>query len=410
MPYFPAPPRPSSLINLTEITGGGVLEGWNRDGSYWGKTTLPVHEHTVAWSIVNDRSRNSPYPLGEGLWRPISSYARGVTIVKYNHGSVKSIFRIPNFGPYWSYEGTSWLQYQSEVGPFMEFGDWLPSPMPTNVRNRLDTELLLKVGARKASYGESLAEAHKTVNHLARTTTTVVRALLAARKGQWGRVAKELGVQRKRLKSGQTLSERWLEYSYGWMPLIGDIYDTHDLLTKGFRKEAFIMSSTRTLRDFHSASGNELSSDYRSTTYGNSTVAYRAKVFYKVNDSSLAKWYQLGLINPAEIAWAVVPYSFVVDWFLPVGNFLEALTSTIGVDFIDGFYGTRVSGRYTTRPRWDEDPNEQLISNTVTTVTETFGYRRSKMSSFPTPGLYLKSPFSTNHVFSALALIRQLIR
>jgi hypothetical protein len=32
----------------------------------------------------------------------------------------------------------------------------------------------------------------------------------------------------------------------------------------------------------------------------------------------------LGLVNPLEIAWEVVPYSFVVDWFLPVGSYIAA--------------------------------------------------------------------------------------
>jgi hypothetical protein len=32
----------------------------------------------------------------------------------------------------------------------------------------------------------------------------------------------------------------------------------------------------------------------------------------------------LGLVNPAEIAWEVVPYSFVVDWFLPIGSYISA--------------------------------------------------------------------------------------
>jgi hypothetical protein len=39
---------------------------------------------------------------------------------------------------------------------------------------------------------------------------------------------------------------------------------------------------------------------------------------------------RMGLVNPLSIAWEVVPFSFVVDWFLPVGNFLENLTSLAG--------------------------------------------------------------------------------
>lgn len=31
-----------------------------------------------------------------------------------------------------------------------------------------------------------------------------------------------------------------------------------------------------------------------------------------------------GLTDPASIVWERIPYSFVVDWFLPIGNFLQS--------------------------------------------------------------------------------------
>ena len=40
---------------------------------------------------------------------------------------------------------------------------------------------------------------------------------------------------------------------------------------------------------------------------------------------------QLGLVNPASVAWELIPFSFLVDWFLPVGKFLESYTDTVGM-------------------------------------------------------------------------------
>jgi hypothetical protein len=33
----------------------------------------------------------------------------------------------------------------------------------------------------------------------------------------------------------------------------------------------------------------------------------------------------LGLTDPLSVVWEIIPYSFVVDWFLPVGTYLENL-------------------------------------------------------------------------------------
>lgn len=44
----------------------------------------------------------------------------------------------------------------------------------------------------------------------------------------------------------------------------------------------------------------------------------------------------LGLLNPALLWWELLPYSFVVDWFLPVGDVLTSLTAGIGMDGVVG--------------------------------------------------------------------------
>jgi hypothetical protein len=281
--------------------------------------------------------------------------------------------------------------------------------MPSNIKTRLDTELLNKVAARKASYGESLGESVQTLNHLAKTAKDLFFAYKAARKGRWGDVARHLGVEKKSLKDGTSVADRWLEYSYGWKPLMGDIYSSYELLRKGFRKNAQILSSQRTLRDSHVGNA-KMREGWRRDTYGQSDVAYRAKVYYSVSDSFLSRVDQIGLINPVEVAWALMPFSFVVDWLLPVGDALSALTARAGVDFIDGFYGTRVTSLYVTSPNYIPESREVFAYSSMRTRSEGLAYTRRRMGGFPLPGLYTKSPFSTNHVLSAAALIRSLTR
>jgi hypothetical protein len=33
---------------------------------------------------------------------------------------------------------------------------------------------------------------------------------------------------------------------------------------------------------------------------------------------------QLGLLNPENVAWELLPWSFVIDWFIPIGQYLDA--------------------------------------------------------------------------------------
>jgi len=71
---------------------------------------------------------------------------------------------------------------------------------------------------------------------------------------------------------------------------------------------------------------------------------------------------QLGLVNPASLAWELVPFSFVVDWFANVGDFLASFTDTVGCTLsntavtttrengqmtqFNGYYGTTWKASY----------------------------------------------------------------
>lgn len=39
----------------------------------------------------------------------------------------------------------------------------------------------------------------------------------------------------------------------------------------------------------------------------------------------------LGITSPLTAAWELIPFSFVIDWFIPVGNAFQALESKIGL-------------------------------------------------------------------------------
>jgi len=347
--------------------------------------------------------------IGPGMWfKPPTSYKilgrvsskpYGVTEYRSTDGAKRIVRRLTGSStrgsPGATEQTTKWFNSDAYVG------------MDSQTRIRLGTEVMLKVGAKKASFGEALAESHKTIHHLVSTVKDLANALHAARKGRWGDVAKHLGVRPRDFSKGKTVSKRWLEYQYGWKPLMADIFDTHQVLMKGFREKAQIASNVRHLKDSFSYHRDVTSYAF---VDAHSSVDYSAKVFYKINDSTLSKLGQIGLINPLSVAWELVPFSFVVDWLIPVGNTLEALTARLGVDFIAGYYGMRAEAHIVVNDPESEEFHQTMDSNSRVDVTEYFGYTRETMVGFPVPGFYTKSPFSITHALNALALISQLTK
>lgn len=400
MPYVPVPQGATTLsvrddvkVPFQRVTNGKVTTGVR---------VVAAVGNRLAYGQVT-RQKGKPTTVGGQKWSPCRSYFRYADVMT------------PLPGPSVTKQGDTVTTFHGLSDLVTNYdtvamrSKILDVAWTTQMRNRVNTELLVKVGQRKVNYGEAIAEGRETISHLAKTTSTVVRALLAARRGQWSRVPKILGVPKKKLRDGASASEKWLEYQYGWLPLLGDINDSYELFKKGLTRGPQIFSAVRNIRETIDESSTLNKSQNFADCFGRTEICHTGKIFFRIPDSDLSALHQLGLINPLEVAWAIVPYSFVVDWFLPVGSVLEAVSARFGVTFVDGYYGRRVKSHYSSKEKFSATL-KKLVSSAPVCDTDTFAYRREKMSTMPWPGFYVKSPFSTSHVTSALALLRQLWR
>lgn len=86
----------------------------------------------------------------------------------------------------------------------------------------------------------------------------------------------------------------------------------------------------------------------------------------------------LGLTNPAMVAWDLVPFSFVVDWFLPVGKFLNSFDSHYGFSLKHG------CGAYDIKSH--ASLSESYVSGGfVSGFADAREYSRDQVSSFSLP-------------------------
>jgi hypothetical protein len=140
----------------------------------------------------------------------------------------------------------------------------------------------------------------------------------------------------------------WLEYSYGWRPLVKDIEGAAELLARTFDPYFTSKPPVTAATGSCSKTGNlkqQVHNFTGYTTYNFATsgsVNQRTKcvVRYQVSDSTLNVLRKTGISNPALLAWELLPYSFVVDWLLNVSRYLENVNASQGLHFHSGFITT----------------------------------------------------------------------
>lgn len=119
------------------------------------------------------------------------------------------------------------------------------------------------------------------------------------------------------------VNRKWLEYRYGWMPLVNSIYDLVDAL----RKERVSSLTTLTGRSGMQQEKIELAGS--AADRANPERVLKINLSQRVHlscDFALPTGYTFSdftSMNPLLIAWELVPFSFIADWFIGVGQCLE---------------------------------------------------------------------------------------
>lgn len=201
----------------------------------------------------------------------------------------------------------------------------------------------------------------------------------------------------------------WLELQYGWIPLLTDIQGAiHHLAAEGRVADAlFYVRGSSTLdyptsRVIQSVEG----ADYGEVAIkGHVSELCAVSLWYRLNNPGLAELSSLGLINPAEIVWEVLPYSFVVDWFLPVSNWLSALTADLGYSFVSGTLSRKLKYSESAAERLKPSSADVKPIGNLSWSDSGFSFNRSVYDSSPVPGIYVKNPLSEYHIANAMALL-----
>jgi hypothetical protein len=107
---------------------------------------------------------------------------------------------------------------------------------------------------------------------------------------------------------------------------MSDLYGVSDALAKGIRDGMYLHVRSKLedayVREFKSSDQNIVMWRWDATTRG---IAR-----YKISDPTMKTVTQFGISNPLLLAWELIPYSFVIDWMFPVGNFLSSLDALNG--------------------------------------------------------------------------------
>lgn len=235
----------------------------------------------------------------------------------------------------------------------------------------------------------NFAERESAMKMVATRASQMLKSYRALKKGRLGDAAAALGISgskrpKNRWSRPKDASNLWLELHFGWVPMCQDIKAAIDLYTKDLPDFPIKASARRVTSTVSPVKVDQWAE--------NGVRVYRCRMGADIRVTNPNSYYanQLGLLNPFSVAYELIPFSFVVDWFTSVGQVINSLSDFAGVEMVNSYTTESYTGQVTIQ-MLNSGGSTDLITTHGIRVRRTLGIRR--------PALIVKT-------FEGLSLVR----
>lgn len=269
-------------------------------------------------------------------------------------------------------------------------GTYLISPSGySSLYNRVYSKFVNKVKGDSAQLGATIGE-YKSSSRMIYGRADAILRFTTTLKKQWKKKRRRKSFR----EQYRDFADYWLEYSFGWAPLLGDIYSAYKRMCSKPKNEKY-------------SSGGKREQEYGLDTAGvehSGYYTYVLRIFgeVEITNPNTALLADLGLLNPAQIAWELMPWSFVADWMFDIGGFLSSWSDFIGRELANDGISTIQKGF--TLQTWTDGVGSSSCESVI--------YNRYGAGiSLPLPNLDILNNVGSNlkRAANALALTTQLV-
>lgn len=271
-----------------------------------------------------------------------------------------------------------------------------------------------------------ISELDKTADLIASSSSKIAQAMANVRAGKFSRAARDLGIGTPPgVRRSRTFANNWLEYTYGWTPIVQDMIGAlrhvhrgaRELLIKPRSRLDWRMANPRDQRQAQLAAQAAREHlllctwDY----VGTWDVKEQVSLVFRPTSWFWDQVSRTGFMDPGTLAYEAIPGSFMLDWFTNLGDWLAALNLGLTLEYVTGSYVElhRATGTLTGNARWGETKPSSYTYTKASAHVERVVSNEYRVRRTPIPeahvqvSLVLDAPFSVNRAITSASLVVQ---
>lgn len=116
------------------------------------------------------------------------------------------------------------------------------------------------------------------------------------------------------------VASNWLQFQFGVLPVIHTVQDAYNVASRAQNNGLFRLTSSV---EYTNSRGSHVgwSDGYKLIANGSSRSWKRCRCYRYLSKKDI--YNHMLRTNPVEAAWDAIPYSFLLDWFIPIGDYLK---------------------------------------------------------------------------------------
>lgn len=372
--------------------------GWHPYAPECCQTTMYTEVPFRGAYVYQERWRQSPYPAP---WlKPLPYWRAGVNFLAPSGTADYRYYYNGATSQRMGYFRVRGLETAAQVQYFT------PDLDVNYVTDRSVNDALRKLSNNNLQIVNDLLEARETAGLFKSTVNSVARSVMAFRRRNpkdWLRVRHQQMQKRENTRNLYGYPDSWLSLQYGWKPLLSELQAGLDLLSEvPLQKLQFAVSVKGKAKDTRKGwrswticsenqpvfagdgcftngcfvVGGEEKYEIKALTRLDYIMPYPTQRIYE----------QLGVVNLPGIVWEAVPYSFVVDQFLPIGNYINGWTADFGFSYRSGSKSTTVKYESVIGGPVESAPSSNLLEAHVSDgYVKSFSHNRIVLDDTPVP-------------------------
>lgn len=280
-------------------------------------------------------------------------------------------------------------------------------PVDPNLGNTAMRQCLAQFTERSVELGAAARELGSTFKMVGDAATGLAKGIDNLMAKEW----KQLG----RMASWKKLPSAYLQYLYGWRPVSEDISNAFDSLidiaNDGSSFELFL-KKTKRAEDESFATGQIFDGTIYRELQFRITQVCRAKMKFV-----LPPWYfeKLPTVSPFGELYETTRASFVLDWFIPIGEWIGAFESAqLWPFFVGGTVSDKRERRLISSRVVNPSGYHVLTQRPLRITHYDYSYGRTVIDEMAEGIIFarpsLRNPLSLSHAAQGLSLLTQVFQ